>query len=247
VGEEFVPVAVRDEGGSDIGSSYPTLMVFAEANPQNISPRQWAEQGKTIGGTAGERVEDVTYVGRPAARKTIPGTSLASYFVGDRGRMFVVNPRVRPPIDVALEQAIGRIVASFTFLSDAERAAARAALPTAGPPRTPEQVADGITAAFAAKDVAALSAFAAPCISTGGEQAGATTVSREKYLDDLRSAFAGGLVVTARARPIDGDRATGNVTIGSTWQAVSVKERKLMIRRGENDRWEWFGTLERFS
>lgn len=72
MGEEFVPVAVRDEMGTDIGSAYSTLRVFAEANPQNISPRQWAEQGKTIGGTAGERVEDVTYAGRPArARRSL--------------------------------------------------------------------------------------------------------------------------------------------------------------------------------
>jgi hypothetical protein len=135
MGEEFVPVAVRDEIYTDVGPPYSTLRVFAEANPQSIGPRQWAEQGKTIGGTAGERVEDVTYAGRPAARKTIPGTSLGSYFVADRGRMIVVNPNVRLPMDVALEQALGRIVGSFAFLIDAERAAARAALPTAGPPR----------------------------------------------------------------------------------------------------------------
>src|SRR5439155_5216715 len=59
MGEEFVPVAVRDENGPDIGDPYSTLRVFAESNPQNVSARQWAEQGKTIGGMAGERVEDV--------------------------------------------------------------------------------------------------------------------------------------------------------------------------------------------
>ena len=248
MGEVFVPVAVRDERGTDIGEPYSTLRVFAEPNPQNITPRQWAEQGKTIGGTAGERVEDVTYAGRSAARKTIPATTLASYFVVDRGRMIVVNPNIRVPLDAALEQAIGRIVLSFAFLTDAERAAARAALPTAGPPRTPEQVADGVAAAFAAKDVSALAPFTASCVSTGGENAGGTTVTREKYFEDLRASFAAGLVVTVRARPIDGDRATGNVTIGSTWQdSRGTKERKLMIRRGDNDRWEWWGTIERFS
>jgi hypothetical protein len=247
-GEEFVPVQACDELYTDIGATFSTLRVFAEQNPQNVTPRQWAEQGKTIGGSAGERVEDVTYAGRPAARKTIPGTSLASYFVADRGRMIVVNPNLRLPIDAALEQTLGRIVASFTFLSDAERAAARAALPTAGPPRTPEQVADGIAAAFAAKDVDALRPFAAPCLSTAGEQAGASTVPRDKYLEDLRVAFAGGLTVTVRARPIDGDRTTGNATIGSTWQdSRGTKERKLMLRREDNDRWTWWGTLERFT
>lgn len=162
--------------------------------------------------------------------------------------MIVVNPNVRQPLDGALEQAMGRIVGSFAFLTDAERVAARAALPTAGPPRTPEQVADGIAAAFAAKNVEALAPFAAPCISTAGEQAGVSTVSRERYLDDLRAAFAAGLVVTVRPRPIDGDRASRDLTIGSTWvDSRGTKDRKLMLRRGENDRWEWWGTLERFT
>src|SRR5207248_738455 len=178
VGEEFVPVAVRDENGTDIGDPYSTLRVFAESNPQNLSPRQWAEQGKTIGGMAGERVEDVSYAGRPAARKTIPGTSLASYFVGDRGRMIVVNPNLRVPVEPTLEQTIGRIVDSFAFLSDAERAAARAALPSAGPPRTPEQVADGVAAALQAKDVDALAVFAAPR-TIAGSGSGRSSASRK--------------------------------------------------------------------
>src|SRR5207244_10603778 len=100
-GEEFVSVPVKDEVYSDIGAPFSTLRAFAEPTPQNLTPRQWAEQGKTIGSTAGARVEDVTYAGRPAARKTIPGTSLASYFVVDRGRMMVVNPNPRDPVDAA--------------------------------------------------------------------------------------------------------------------------------------------------
>jgi hypothetical protein len=97
-------------------------------------------------------------------------------------------------------------------------------------------------------NVDALATFTAPCVTTGGENAGASTLSREKYIDDLRAAFAAGLVVTVRPRPLNGDRTKGDLTIGSTWQdSRSTKERKLMIRRGENDRWEWWGTLERFS
>jgi hypothetical protein len=245
--EEFVPVPARDEISTDIGYAFSTLRVFAEQNPQNLTPRQWAEQGKTIGSNAGERIEDVTYAGRAAVRKTIPGTSLASYLVTDRGRMIVVSPNVREPVDAALQQSIGGIVASFTFLTDAERDTVRAALPAAGPPRTPEQVADGIAAALSAKNVNALAEFAAPCLSTAGEQAGGTTYTRDRYLDDLRAAFAAGLVITVTARPIDGDRATGNVTIASKWQdSRGTKDRKLMIRRGVNERWEWWGTLERF-
>ncbi|MDQ6855375.1 MAG: hypothetical protein M3046_17090 [Actinomycetota bacterium] len=247
-GEEFWSVSVRDETGTDIGVSYPVLRVFAEANPQNLTPRQWAEQGKSVfTGIPGDRIEDVMYAERPAARLDRAGVP-PTYHVANAGRMYVVNPfATRPPIDASTQQTIVRIIESFRFLTAAEQAAARAALPTAPPPRTPEQVADGVTAAFAAKDLVALATYAAACISTAGEQAGGIFVSREKYLDDLRAAFAAGLVVTVRPRPLDGDRALGNLTAASTWQdSRGTKDRKLMLYRGENDRWEWQGTIERF-
>src|SRR2546428_12785662 len=178
----------------------------------------------------------------------VPGTgTLSTYFVANGGRMYVVNPFFRTPPDAATQQTIVRMIESFRFLTEAEQAAARAALPTALPPRTPEQVVDGVAAAFTAKDAAALAGFLSACVTTGGENAGGSFVSREKYVDDLGAAFAAGLVVTVRPRPLDGDRASGNLTVASTWQdARGTKERKLMLRRGENDRWEWQGTIERF-
>ena len=247
-GEEFWSVSVRDETGSDIGVSYPVLRVFAEANPQNLTPRQWAEQGKSVfTGIPGDRIEDVMYAERPAARLVRAGVP-PTYYVANAGRMYVVNPfATRPPIDASTQQTMVRIIDSFRFLMDAELAAARAALPTAPPPRTPEQVADGVAAAFTAKDAAALAGFLSPCVNTAGEQAGSSFVSREKYVDDLRAAFAAGLVVTVRPRPLDGDRASGNLTAASSWQdSRGTKDRKLMLYRGENDRWEWQGTIERF-
>ncbi len=109
------------------------------------------------------------------------------------------------------------MIDSFRFISEAERAAPRAALPSAPPPRTAEQVADGLAAAFAAKDVGALSALASPCIFRFGEQAGGTTRSREKYLDDLRAMFASGLTVTVQPRPISPESDL-NVWVTSTWR-----------------------------
>jgi len=223
--------------------------ITVDANPQNLSPRQWAAQDQT--GQATEQIEDVVYADRPAARKTLPltapGTGLFKYYVANSGRMYVVDPNVRQPMEAALQQSLIRMIASFRFLTDAELAAARAALPTALPSRTPEQVADGVAAAMAAKNVDALSAFLSPCVTTAGEQAGGTTVSREKYLDDLRAAFAAGLVVNVQPRPLEGDRASGNLSVASTWQDSSgTKSRKIMLQRGENERWAWLGTIERF-
>lgn len=244
LGESYFGVLPRDFTASDIGSRHPSVQVLALENPQGLSPRQWVEAGRP-GAKVGARIEDTVYAGRPAVRSagTVP-----TYLVEGRGRMYIVGPGPFGPYEAAAEQTMLRIVESFRFITDAEQAAARAALPTAPPARTPEQVADGVAAAFAAKDTAALSPFLAPCMLTGGEQAGGTSVSREKYLDDLRAAFTSGLTVTVRARPIEGDR-TGeypNLTVSSTWQdARGTVERKLMLRRGVNDRWEWHGTIER--
>jgi hypothetical protein len=252
--EEFVPVSARDETATDIGPAYPRLRVDVFANPQNLSARGWAQQD--LFGLPGTRVEDVTYADRPAARKVAPGTPLASYYVANGGRMYVVAPQTSapnsPPAGNTPEQvtlqAMLRMIESFRFHTDAEQAAARAAVPAPLPPRTPEQVADGVAAAFAAKDAAALAGFLSACPVTGGENAGGSFVSREKYVDDLRAAFAAGLVVTVQPRPLDGDRSTGNLTVASTWQdSRGTKARKLMLVRGQNDRWEWLGTLERFT
>lgn len=250
VGEVFVPVSARDETGTDIGSPYTTLGITVEANPQNLSPRQWAAQDRT--GQATEQIEDVVYADRPAARKTLPltapGTGLFKYYVANGGRMYMVDPSVRQPLDATLQQSLIRMIASFRFLTDPELATARAALPTALPSRAPEQVADGIAAAMTAKNVDALSPFLTPCVTTAGEQAGGTTVSREKYLDDLRVAFAAGLVVNVQPRPLEGDRASGNLSVASTWQdSRGTKSRKIMLQRGENDRWASWGTIERFQ
>jgi hypothetical protein len=253
VSEEFVSVPARDETGTDIGSAYPILRVFVEGNPQSLSPRQWAEQGRTVGATAGERIEDVVYADRPAARKvlTLGGTPLDTYFVANGGRMYVVSPFAAVPSDGATRQTMIRMIESFRFLTDAELAAARAVVGTPLPPRTPEQVVDGVAAAMAAKNADALSGFLAACVTTAVDQADGTFisrgfVSREKYVDDLRGAFATGLVVSVQPRPLEGDRASGNLTAASTWRETLTKERKLMLRRGDNDRWELQGTLQRF-
>jgi hypothetical protein len=246
-GELFVPVSVHDETTSDIGSAYTTLGVMAQPNPQNLTPRQWAQQDPT--GQAGEQIEDVTYAQRPAARKSLPlsapGTGLFKYYVANAGRMYIVEPDVRAPLADPIRQSLVAMIDSFRFISDAELAAARAALPTAPPARSPEQVADGVAAAFAAKDVSALATFLSACVTTGAEQAGAATVSREKYLEDLRAAFAAGLVVTVQPRPITGDRATSDVRIASTWKDSRGTKLKSIMLRAVNDRWEVWGTIER--
>jgi hypothetical protein len=251
--EEFVPVPARDETGTDIGSAYPILRVFVEGNPQSLSPRQWAEQGRTVGATAGERIEDVVYADRPAARKyvTLSGTPLYTYFVANGGRMYVVSPFAGIPPDGVTQQAMLRMIESFRFLTDAELAAARAALPTPLPSRTPEQVVDGVAAALMAKNPDALTEFLSACVTTAVDQADGTFisrgfVSREKYVEDLRAAFAAGLVVTVQPRPLEGDRASGNLTALSTWRETITRERKLLLRHLENDRWELQGTLQRF-
>jgi hypothetical protein len=249
VSEIFVPLSARDEAGSDDnGFAYPTLRVFVEANPQSLTPRQWAEQGRTVGAATSELIEDVVYADRPAARKvlTLGGTPLDTYFVANSGRMYVVSPFARVPPDGATQQTMARMIDSFRFLTDSELASERAALPIPLPPRTPEQLVDDVAAAMTAKDVDALTGLLSACVTTVGERVGGTFVSREKYVDDLRAAFAAGLVVTVQRGSLVGDRASGNLTAASTWRdSLFTRARKLMLRRGENDRWELQGTTDR--
>jgi hypothetical protein len=160
--------------------------------------------------------------------------------------MYVVVPEERSTSDPAMRETMVRMVGSFRFLTEAELAAARSASPTPLPPRSPEALADALAAAFVAKNADAMVDLLATCVTTAAEQAGASFVSRDRYVRDLRTAFANGLVVTVRPRPFEGERASGALTIGSTWQdSRGTRERKLMLRRGDNDRWEWHGTLER--
>jgi hypothetical protein len=165
--------------------------------------------------------------------------------------MYVISPFAPVPPDGATQQTMARMIESFRFLTEAELAAARAAIPTPLPPRTPEQVADGVAAAMTAKNADALAGFLSACVTTAVDQADGTFisrgfVSREKYVDDLRLAFAAGLVVTVQPRPLEGDRASGNLTALSTWRETITRERKLLLRQGDNDRWELQGTLHRF-
>src|SRR5439155_24210623 len=126
-GEVFVPVSARDETGSDIGSTYPSVTVMAVTNPQSLSPRQWAEKDPT--GVAGQTIEDVVYAGRPAARKVFPGTPLAKYFVASGARMYTVEPNTHTPSsppggalpEAALLQTMHRMIDSFRFLTDTAR------------------------------------------------------------------------------------------------------------------------------
>jgi hypothetical protein len=248
----FVPVSAVDETGTDTGYAFPTVRVAVEDNPEKLSPRQWAERGRTLGSTAGQRHDEVTYAGRPAVKKSYPNTPLAAYFVANGTRMYVVVPEERSTSDPAMRETMVRMVESFRFLTEAELAAARSASPTPLPPRSPEALADALAAAFAAKNADAMVDLLANCVTTGAEQAGASFVSRDRYVRDLRTAFANGLVVTVRPRPFEGEHASGALMIGSTWEGgqsagtpPKIRERKLMLRRGDNDRWEWHGTLER--
>jgi hypothetical protein len=244
----FVPVSVRDETGTDTGVAYATVRVAVEDNPQKLTPRQWAEQGKTVGSTAGERIEDVTFAGRPAVKKSLATSPLATYFVPNGTRMYVVVPQAQATTDSATQQAMVSLVESFRFLTDAELAAARAA-PTRPPlpPRSPELLADLLASAFSNRDASTLSEALSPCVTIGVESGGASFVSREKYVDDLRTAFTSALLnVTVQARPFTGDRASGALTIASTWRdSRGTRELKLLLHRAASDRWEWQGTLGR--
>jgi len=250
MGDEFVPVPAYEETATDIGPQYPTLGVITAANPDNLTPRQWLAQRKSpsFSSDGGEPLEDVTYAGRPAVRKAIrEATGVYHYMVANAGRMFVVSPRILRTPNESQRTSLIRMIDSFQFISDAERSAARAALPPAPAPRTAQQVADALADAFAAKDTRAIAPLAAACVYRAGENAGGSSWSRDKYLDDLKAMFAAGLTVTVQPRPITQD-SQEQATVMATWQdSRGSQTRRMVLTRGPNDNWRWAGTIERYQ
>ncbi|MGH2498550.1 MAG: hypothetical protein ACRDF0_00425 [Candidatus Limnocylindria bacterium] len=117
--------------------------------------------------------------------------------------------------------------------------------PTPGPSRSPEAVADGVAAAFQAKDADALRHFLSECVTTAAASGGAGFVSRERYAADLRAAFAAGLGVTVLPRPLEGDRGSGSLTAKSTWPRRAEYTRARPHARADRRPLGVVGTIER--
>ena len=169
------------------------------------------------------------------ARKTI------AVVVAARARMYAASYAFRVS---SAEPSAAALMLSLHILSDAELADARASLatPSPAPVRSAESVADSLAAGFSRQDTTALGAVAGDCLSQALENAGAGFMSAARYLADLRTRFANGLVVTVQPRPIEQTEPDFAMVRGTWKEPGRTANVKLMLRKIEGT-WYWEGVL----
>ncbi|MBI2773269.1 MAG: hypothetical protein HYX56_02080 [Chloroflexi bacterium] len=109
---------------------------------------------------------------------------------------------------------------AFRFLGAPESQALPdpAPIPAAAP--TPQALAGLLKAAFEGKDIAALERLLGPCVNVGAQNAGASSLSRERYISHLRTQFAAGLTVTVDTSGMKTEEGFRGTTVRSRWNAV---------------------------
>jgi hypothetical protein len=237
-GDGFVRVAEADERGTDVGNVFDVVQVAVHPNPDRLTPERWLATG-VIGGTANQTTEPATLDGRSAVLlQQGPALTLA-YLLGVGDRMFVIGYQ-NSYNDTSNAPVMERMIKSFHLLNDQERAAASLMSPT--PARSAEAVADTLADGFARRDADLLATVMAGCMAAALEQAGGTFTPRGAFVQELRTAFAGGLTVTVQRRPLEND-ATGTF-LQATWNAATEQKRDLYVQR-VGDVWSWYLTLTR--
>jgi hypothetical protein len=220
--EQFTSAGPMEEFIGHIGSPNDRITVSVDPNPEGRTPRQLAETAFSGPNTT---IKDVTLAGRPAIEVDQPGDQFY-YFLADADRMVRVGymtfrPASEPRADTATMQ---RIVRTFRLLSTAERQALPDPTPIRAAAPTAQALAGMLKAAFEGKDVAALERLLGPCVNVGAQSAGASSLTRQRYISHLRAQFAAGLTVTVDASAIRTEEGFRGTTVRSRWNAVPAGE-----------------------
>jgi hypothetical protein len=247
--EAFTSAGADDEAFSDVGPGNPGVSVLVEENSAKTSAVQWLGSGK-LGSSMATKFEKLAFDGKADAARVITndGGLVMAIVVAARGQMYAIQ-RVGPPATGGALSAQTSLLSSFHILTDVELSDAKATLASPAPAaaRTVEEVADTLAKGLAQKDTALLATVAASCLAQGAEQAGAASRPAARFLSELQSSFAKGLVVAAQPRPIQ-DQSIPNspnyATIRGTWKDAGQPQRnvKLMLQKVGNT-WYWFGVL----
>ena len=221
--EQFTSVDAMTEFLGDVGFPDHRVVVQVRDNPQGLSPMEFTSGRNPIGeGVAfGTGLRSTTFAGRTAAEFGDASGPVYGYMVGDGSRMYIVlyvTARFEPASEPAA--AMTRIVRSFRFLSASESQALPDPTPIPAAAPTAPALAGMLKAALEAKDVAALERLLGPCVNVGAQSAGASSLSRERYISHLRTQFAAGLTVTVDASGIKTEEGFRGTTVRSRWNAV---------------------------
>lgn len=221
VSEQLTSAGPMEELIGDVGSPDDRIDVALIENPEGRSMRDIAQAVSSGPSTS---VRDVTFAGRPAVElsDSLPGGEQLFYLVADGDRYYRIGyqafrPTSAPPPDLPTMQ---RIVRSFRFLSPAERQSLPDPTPIPAGAATPQALAGLLKTAFDQKDVAALERLLGPCVSQGFQEAGVGRVTREKFVADLRTQFANGLVVTVDTNAVQTEASIWGTWVRSRWNAL---------------------------
>jgi hypothetical protein len=240
----------RDLGGAaDVGGSGALNWIITVA--AEVSSQPPADYAKNRGGSVGDKVDATTIDGRPATR-VIGGFGGTWIYVANAGRVYTLtfstNSEPGPKTtDVTL--TFDAIARSFAFVTPSARPT-----PSTAPALTPavETLVDAIAAAFAASDADRIRDLMPPTcwVQTGSYRSSPEQVSREKFAERLRTAFAQGLKVTVESRPIRtaAPFSLGPFWVWSTWSAHGptpppVKNSVLLGFAQRDGRWYWTSAL----
>lgn len=220
VREGFTNAGPMEEVLGDIGSPNDRVSVALIANPDRRSMRDIAQATSASPSTS---YKDVTFAGRPAVEvvDSRAGAEILFYYVAEGDSYYWIGyqafrPTGAPPPDLA---TMDTVVRSFRFLSPAERQALPDPAPIPAGAATPQALAGLLKTAFEQKDLAALERLAGPCVGQGFEQAGAGQVTRQKFIGDLRTQFANGLVVTVDTGAVKVSPGYWSTSVSSRWNA----------------------------
>lgn len=223
--EQFTNVSVMDEELGHIGAPNDRIEVYVFANPQQLSPVEFARSEPLPGPVPGGSTltpESLTFAGRPAAQLSFPDDPFNYFlFVAEGDRMFTIAAKLSsssPPPDL---QPLLRVVRTFRFATAVEVAAIPDATPLPAGGATPQALAGVLATAFQQKDTATLERLLSSCVSQGVQNGGGSAITRERFIASLRTQFANGLTVTVDTSSVsvDGRSGAGIATVRSRWSA----------------------------
>jgi hypothetical protein len=222
--EHFTNVPVMDEELGHAGTPNDRIEVFIQANPQRLSPVDFARSNPLPGPLpAGSPApESVTFAGRPAAQVSFPDFPFAYFLlIADGDRMFTIAARLSTSSPSPDLQAILSVVRTFRFATAAEVAAVPDPTPIAAGGTTPQALAGVLATAFQQKDIATLERLLSSCVSQGVQNGGGSAITRDRFIASLRTQFANGLTVTVDMSTVtvDGRFGPGVGTVRSRWSA----------------------------
>ena len=212
-------------------------LVFVQVTASGgLTPQAWLEKNLS---QPDARFEAATLNERAGARAVVATTGHTYAFAfAARSWIYAIEGSYFGPDDPELDQ----IIATLRILEDATVGRAPSATPM---PRTIESLADAAADAFTKKDVAAISATMAPCVTVGAVPGDPDLRSRTAYATTVAADFAAGTSVRVQARPIENDPNFGRF-LRTTWSRPGEPDQRVdLLLRADGDRWSIVAVLIR--